>query len=173
MDDQLWTWVWLLGGLLLAVSELAVPGMVVVFLGCAAMVVGLLRYLGVVESLGVSLALWMTGSVGLLLGVRKSVMRFFPSDSQYHPHRPDVEALGHVVDVLEDIPTEGTPGRIRYEGTTWEALSEGEPIKAGSKARLLVRDNLVWRVETLSPDELSEAMQAAALPPGKTPSNPH
>lgn len=173
MDDQVLTWVWLLGGLLLALSELAVPGMVVVFLGCAAVLVGVLRYLGVVETLGASLAVWMASSVGLLLGVRKSLMRFFPSESQYRPHRPDIEALGHVVDVLEDVPTEGTPGRIRYEGTTWEALSEGEPIKAGSKARLVVRDNLVWRVEPLSADELAEATPPAALPAGKPPSNPH
>jgi membrane protein implicated in regulation of membrane protease activity len=168
MDDQLLTWMWLLGGLVLALGELAIPGMVVVFLGSAAMLVGLLRYLGVVESLGVSLAVWMAGSVGLLLGVRRSVMRFFPSSSQYNPHRPDLDALGQLVEVLEDVPAEGKPGRIRYEGTTWDALSEGEPIKAGSKARLVLRDNLVWRVEPLRADELEEAEQAL-LPPGDKP----
>ncbi len=158
---------WLLGGALLAVAELALPGMIAVFIGAAAMVVGALRALGLVESMGASLVLWMASSAGLLLGVRRAAMRFLPSESRYDPHRPDVQAMGEIVDVVETVPSDGTPGRIRHQGTTWEALSDGAPIPAGGKARLVVRDNLVWRVEPVEPGEL-DGNDPAALPRGRS-----
>ena len=49
MSPDTITWRWLVGGIILLASELFLPGLVAMFLGLSAMVVALLRWLGVID----------------------------------------------------------------------------------------------------------------------------
>ncbi len=137
----------LLGGGLLMLAELILPGLVVIFLGAAGVVVGGLAWLGLMPSLAVALVVWFVLSVVAILFLRKALLRFFPSEKHFTPFDADGLAFGTVVEVLEAIPATGGAGRVRHEGTTWPAVSKGVAIAQGTHVKLVYRDNLAWVVE--------------------------
>ncbi len=146
-DPQWITIAWLVLGVGLIIGELAIPGLVAVFLGGAALMVAGFRYVGLIESLTASMAAWMGLSVALTVGLRNTVRRYLPAEVSRGEINENVAAVGSVVDVIEAVDDETSNGRIRYQGTSWPATSTRGPIAVGAKARLFARDNLVWIVE--------------------------
>jgi membrane protein implicated in regulation of membrane protease activity len=128
-------------------AELALPGLVALFLGAAAVLVAGLRALGLVESVGASVGAWMTLSVALTLGLRGWMLRRMPGEVVRRSTDEQVQAFGTVVEVLETIGEGGAEGRIRHEGTSWAARSTGGAIPRGARAQLVVLQDLVWLVE--------------------------
>lgn len=159
--DETFTWAWLIGGVLLLLAEIMLPGLVALFLGAAAVIVAGLRFTGLIEGVAMSFAAWMGLSIALTVGLRNTMRRLLPAETSRRNVDEDVEALGTIVDVLETVNEDDSSGRIRYQGTTWSATSTRGQIPAGAKAHLLVRDNLVWLVEPL--DELSPGDLAASV----------
>ena len=141
------TWLWLIAGLLLIATELFIPGLVVCFLGAAAILVAAFRWLGLVSGLMESFTVWFVTSIVLLIGLRHFLMRWIPSESTYTVADEDVDAVGSIVEVVQTV-SESTQGRIRYAGTTWPAATLHGTLLPGQKARLLYRDNLVWVIES-------------------------
>jgi inner membrane protein len=149
------TWIWLIAGILLIATELFLPGLVVCFLGAAAIIVAILRWFGLIPGLMESFTVWFVTSIVLLLGLRHFLLKWIPSESSYDLTDEDVIAVGSIVDVVETVSDSGKQGRIRFAGTTWPAITRQGTLLAGQKARLLYRDNLVWVVE--SHQELSSS----------------
>ena len=141
-------------GALLLLSELFAPGLVALFLGVAALTVGGLRSIGLIESVAVSVFAWMGLSTALTVSLRNFVRKRLPGTSWKRLTDENVESLGQVVEVLESISEDEGSGRIRYQGTTWPATSTRGVIPKGRRAKLVVRQNLSWLVEPL--DELPE-----------------
>ena len=138
---------WIIAGIVLIVLEFAVPGMVLVFLGAGALLVAVLVWLGLIESWTAAVTTWFVSSIVLLAGLRSFFYRFMPGEEEEGASTDeDADAYGEVVDVAETI-TPDAPGRIRYRGTTWDAACYDNTLEAGSKARIVYRDNLVWVVE--------------------------
>lgn len=159
--------IWLSVGVLLMILELVIPGMVTVFMGAAAVIVAGLRWIGLVESLGVSIALWMILSAVLVVALRSVLQRFLPSESTHNAADEDTMALGQVVEVIRTCTDDTTTGRIRYQGTTWMAQTLDGEIPAGANARLLYRDNLAWIVEAVDGSEHAMAELERELASGR------
>ena len=149
------TLIWLGAGVGLMLLELAMPGLVVVFMGAAAVMVAGLRSLGLVESLPVCLGVWMGLSVSLVVALRGVFKRFLPAEVRRDLLDEHAEAIDQVVEVVVACDPDAANGRIRFQGTSWPARTVTGSIPAGEKARLCYRDNLSWVVEPLS--EASEA----------------
>jgi membrane protein implicated in regulation of membrane protease activity len=62
----------------------------------------------------------------------------------------DRDAMGEVVEVVEDISDDNDLGRIRFQGTTWQARSTTGVFKKGDKAQLVYRDGSLWVVEPVN-----------------------
>ena len=138
---------WIVAGIVLIVLELVVPGMVLVFLGAGSLLVALLVWLGLIESWTAAITTWFVSSLVLLVGLRNFFYRLIPGDAEEGASTDeDANAYGEIVEVAEAI-TPGSPGRIRYRGTTWKAACYDEKLEAGCKARIVYRENLVWVVE--------------------------
>ncbi len=148
LDADLITLIWLIAGIVMMVGEVFVPGLVVVFLGAAAVVVSGLRWIGL-ESVPLSFLLWGMLSTALVLATRSVANRLIKSESHRASVDEDVGALGTEVEVIITCSEEPGAGRIRYQGTSWPAMTVEGTIEAGSKARLLFRNNLAWVVETV------------------------
>ena len=145
--------IWIVAGVVLAVLELFVPGMVLVFLGSGALLVALLIWMGLVQTWMASLTTWFIASLVLLLVLRSFFQKFMTGDEERQSTDEDADAYGEVVDVVEEIHP-GSEGRIRYRGTTWQAACYDETLVAGSKAKIVFRENLIWIVEPVNdPDE--------------------
>ncbi len=141
---------WLILGVALLLLELMVPGLVVVFLGVAALLVALLLYMGIVSTWTGALSSFFILAIVLVLTLRHFFARYASSDSKTGSLDEDADAFGMVVEVLKASNDNGNRGRIMFRGTTWEAESFGGPLKEGGKARLLKRESLLWIVEPVS-----------------------
>ncbi len=165
MSAEWITLIWLLSGVALVVSEAMIPGVFVMFLGLAAMMVAGLRWAVGLEHLGISFLLWGILSAVFVAGFRSMVMRLVGKGEQrkaYVNDQDEVDSLGAEVEVVKACSDTDSEGRIRYQGTTWSAMTMGGRLEVGSKARLVTRDNLVWIVEPADAfDELSGASVSA------------
>lgn len=139
-------WIWLVFGIVLMALELVVPGLVVVFLGLAALLVAGGLGLGLIGGWVGALTAWFVTSTVLTLGLRSAFTRFLPGSSRKQLTDEDLDAFGEVAIVLSEVgPKQG--GRIRFRGSTWAAETTEQTLPVGSKARVIARDNLVWIVE--------------------------
>ena len=140
--------VWLVLGVALIILEIVIPGAVVVFFGIGAIITGIAAALGLVKSVGGQLFLWASTSLILVLLLRKQVSRFFPALESYKPYDEAEDMKGKIVDVLEEVRPDDESGRVRYQGASWKALTKGgTSLPAGSRARIVSRENLLLYVE--------------------------
>lgn len=152
MDFATLTWIWLIAGLVLMFIELIIPGLVVVFLGLAAIFVSLGRFTRLIQGEVDSLIIWFILSIVLVLSLRWIALKLFPEETGYVLQERGSDA---VVEVLETVYNGDISGRIKYEGTTWPAICHNGEIQPGKKVKLLYRDNLAWVVEAiLEPDDI-------------------
>ena len=155
MSVDVTNWVWFLGGILLIAAEIQFPHFYAGFFGIAALVVAALRWLHLIENVEISLIVWAFISIVLLLTFRRMVINRLRPEISVQSTDEDLEAIGEVVDVVATVSAGDETGRIRFRGTTWPAVSSGKTIPAGTKAKILYRDNLVWRIEEISGPEQS------------------
>ncbi len=153
-----WTIAFLVGGLLLIGSEFVVPSLFSIFLGVAALLTAALRGVGLVESVPLSFLLWSVLSLGLVVPFRAQVQKLMPGGkSDARKDRTDVEhdrdAMGEVVEVVEDVAEDHDRGRIRFQGTTWNARMTNGSLKKGEKAQLVYREGALWVIEAVAKDE--------------------
>jgi len=151
MSSDWLTIAWLLLGLGLIGSEFFVPSLVTLFIGASALVVALVRFLGLVEGLPASVGVWIASSVLMVLTLRKALMKYFPAGAKKANVDEQSAEYGVEVDVIEDVSDGNQDGRIRFQGTNWSATTTGAPIQKGQRARIVFRDNLVYVVEAVEP----------------------
>jgi inner membrane protein len=144
------TLVWLVAGVVLIGSEFISLSLVAGFLGAAALVVAGARFIGL-ESLPISFLIWIATSAVLTVGLRGVLRRMLPGETSRDNTDEELAAFGTVVEVLEECDDSHQRGRIRFQGTTWPALTTGERIPAGARAKLVCRDKegLGWVIEPL------------------------
>jgi membrane protein implicated in regulation of membrane protease activity len=143
----------LIGGIALLASEVVVPSLVAGFFGVAAILTGGLHAIGLVDSLPATLFVWAVTSVALVLPFRP-MMQKLAGKAQSHKDRTDVDedrdSMGEVVEVVEDVSEENDIGRIRFQGTTWQARCTTGTLKAGERAQLVYRQGSLWVVEPVA-----------------------
>ncbi len=139
---------WTILAVVCLLAEFVVPGAVLGFIGVAAALVGLAEYFGWVEGWVPSLTLFFVSSLFLVLVVRTFFLRLFPGDSKIESVDEDEAARGSIVDVVQDI-TPARHGRIRFQGSTWDAESE-ETLQKGEKAVIVARSGTLWIVQSMA-----------------------
>ncbi len=147
MGSDIATIAWIAIGFVLVVAEIFMPGMIIIFFGFGAMIVGLLIWLDLISTVISSIIVWIFLSFMLVLVFRRLALKFFPSERSYQLVEDDVNAIGAVVEVTRTVMENSSEGRIKYNGTWWPAISNRGTIKTGSSARILYRDNISWIVE--------------------------
>jgi membrane protein implicated in regulation of membrane protease activity len=134
-------WSWVVAGLVLLALELVAPGGVLVWLGAAALVTGLVALLipiywplqFVIFGVLALLAIW------LWLRVRGQGVA---SDRPFLNNRAE-RFVGH--EVVLDEPIRDGSGRLALDDTTWRII--GPDLAAGSKVRIVEANGAVLRVE--------------------------
>lgn len=156
MDAELLTTIFFIGGIILIIIEAFIPGGVSFFLGVSSLLVGVLRWFGLLAEPGASIITWLFTSIGLLLVMRPVFMKYWGGESSYKLANEDVEAMDQIVDVVETVNANDNSGRIRFQGISWKAKSLEGTISSGSKAKIRYRDNVTWIVEPV--DELDSEL---------------
>ncbi len=134
-------WVWIIGGVLLCLAEMATPGaFYLLFFGVAALVVGALAWAGLLAATWVQFLLFSVFSIVSLVLFRRTLAE------RLNPEEPaeKINTLeGASGRALEEIPAHGS-GKVEVRGTVWNAVNDGaSPIEKGQAC-------VVERVEGVS-----------------------
>ena len=141
---QWWTW-FVLGTLLLAIELFAIDAQFfLIFIGAAAIVVGLIGMLGINLPVWLQWVLFAALAIAAVATMRRQIYAKLRS-------RP-MASVDTDVNKRVRIPEELEPGkstRIEYRGTAWTALNVGKhPIPAGQEARIESIDGLTLHVRS-------------------------
>lgn len=138
-------WHWWVLGLLLLILEVFAPGVVFLWLGLAAGVVGLLLYL-LPEMIWEWQMIWFVIlGLGLTALGRWWLGRHPIETDQPSLNRRGEQYVGRVFTL--DEPMVNGIGKIRVDDTTWKV--RGEDCERGSKVRVTAADGVVLLVETV------------------------
>lgn len=137
-------WFWLSLGLILGVAEMVAPGFFLMWLGLAALIVGLLDY-ALPIAIPFQVALFAVLSVLTVFAGKK-----FLHDNPIATDDPKLNdrgarLTGEIVTVVESI-TDGQ-GRVKVGDTEWNA--RGADAAIGARVRVTGADGAVLLVESL------------------------
>ena len=134
-------WIWVLAGLALLALEVAIPGgIVMLFFGVAALIVGLMVALGVGGPLWFQAAMFSVVSVVSLLTLRGPILRRI--DSTTASSKTIDTLAGKDAVLLSDIAP-GAEGKVELRGTSWTAQNIGsEPLTTGQRCTVERADGL-------------------------------
>ncbi len=146
--------IWAVLGLILIGAEMAVSGFVIFFFGVGALVTGL--FSAVIPGLSGSYILqgivWIISTVLSFGFFRKKFKKIFKGTVLGRETDKDV---GHSAVVIEAIGPD-KPGRVRYQGTSWKAVSYTEKFDPGDKVDIIKEDNLTFIVTKHFLDEIED-----------------
>jgi len=126
--------VWIVLGIVLILAEFILPGLVVIFFGIGALVVGLLLWGGMPADGPWPFIMFSLLSVGLLVGLRGRFKKGFTGKSMVEQQSGEEDDfIGQRADVTtgfdEHLPDRG---QVNYRGSLWDARAvSGTNIKTG------------------------------------------
>jgi len=133
--------IWFAVGLVLILLELALPGVILVFIGLGAWVAALLVWLGWVDSLAGQMIVFAIASALLLVVLRRVFKGWLMGITVAGDNASDLdEFLGKPVTVVTAIPADGV-GKVEFKGSHWNAQCV-QPLGPGAAAVITGRDGL-------------------------------
>lgn len=137
---------WGIIGVLLIAAEMVIPGFTIFFFGAGALLTALIALVlpPVAASFPAQLTLWAASSILSFIFLRRKFRKIFGGTVL---NRMPEEGVGEKVMVLEDITPE-QPGRVRYRGSSWKAVSLTEHFSAGNMVEIVESSGLELTVTT-------------------------
>jgi membrane protein implicated in regulation of membrane protease activity len=138
-------WYWMFLGLALAGAELVSPGgFYLLFFGIAALMVGALVGMDVVQAEWLQWLLFSILAVLSLLLLRRPLIH----STQGHPPQVMDSMVGESAILLEELQP-GHTGKAELRGSTWSARNVGAaPLPSGQRATVTKVDGLVLWVKS-------------------------
>ncbi len=137
---------WLLIGVVCIGAELLIPGLVIIFFGFGAILTALISLVPfVATTLWLQLIIFVVCSVLSLIILRRKFTPIFKG-SVFMPEKGDAVPASSYAEVVEAM-SEKKEGRIKYNGTTWNAASTSGEIEVGERVKVLKKEGLTYIVE--------------------------
>jgi membrane protein implicated in regulation of membrane protease activity len=128
-------WYWMLAGLVLLGAEMVTPGgFYILFFGLAALAVGTVAGVGLVQAEWLQWLLFSVLAILSLLVFRGPLLAWIKTRDK---ELPTVDSmLGESALLLEDLGPSGT-GKVELHGTTWTAHNAGlDLLKKGQRCKV-------------------------------------
>ncbi len=130
-------WIWILGGLALLALEILIPGGVIfLFFGVAALIVGLRVALGLGGPLWFQWLLFSVLSIVSMLTLRRPILR------RLHINLDEPDTIdnfrGERVRVAEELQP-GAEGKGEFRGTHWTVENVGDTVLAADSSAIVER----------------------------------
>lgn len=134
-------WYWLLLGLLLLGAEMMTPGgFYILFFGLAALVVGAIAGLNLVQGGSAQWLLFSGIAIASLLLFRGPLLARINAAEVKHP---DVDSMVGEIAIPVEALTAGAVGKVELRGTTWSAKNTGlTPLNKGQRSKVTGMDGL-------------------------------
>lgn len=140
--------IWALVGVVLILAEFAMTGVILVFFGVAALLVGLLLWAGVDMSLNVQILVFGGLAIGLLMVARDRVRSWFHGKSERASDGVEVLVPGTPVSAIGGFV--GGVGLVTHRGARWNAECD-TPVVDGQRLWITGRRGLVLMVSAEQP----------------------
>ena len=136
---------WIIAGLVLVIGEFVVSGLVVIFFGIAALIVGSLKFLGLLDDTTWELTLFAVLSLLSLIFVRRYFSdKLMGKERETEGNEDSAGLIGQRATVAE--PFKDGAGTVNYRGARWQAQSS-QPLEVGQMVRITQHDGLWLTVE--------------------------
>lgn len=136
--------IWLLCGVAGLLLELVIPGLIIIFFGCGALLTGISLWIIPALPIEGQLLIFLISSLILLFVFRKILRNRFFNKSKISEDELADEYVGKTVVALTDF-TNGR-GEIEYKGSTWEAFSTDDIYK-GDDVTIIGRESIKLQVK--------------------------
>ncbi|ULA62664.1 MAG: Putative activity regulator of membrane protease YbbK [Nitrospira sp.] len=138
-------WHWLLLGLLLLGAEMMTPGgFYILFFGLAALVVGAIAALDLVQEASAQWLLFSGIAIASLLVFRGPLLTRINA-SKTTP--PDVDSMLGEIAIPIDTLAAGAIGKVELRGTTWSARNAGATsLQKGQRSKVTGMDGLTLQI---------------------------
>ncbi|CAN5602545.1 hypothetical protein BH10BAC5_BH10BAC5_21800 [soil metagenome] len=139
---------WLLIGVFFLLIETTHYAFILVFFGIGALIVALISWIGLTNSLPADLIIFLFASLLSLFLFREKMSRVFKGkiSGKLRSGESVDEFIGKKAVVISDITPGKLDGKIEFYGTNWNAQSD-EIIAKGSVVEIIERNNLVYKVK--------------------------
>lgn len=138
--------IWFLIGLVLALLEFGIPGLIILFFGVGAWVTSLICLM---FDIGVNtqIVIFLVSSLLSLFLLRKTFKKkFFKQDEDREDTLTD-EFIGQTA-VVEELITKEKPGRVTFKGARWEAAGD-ESLEPGTRVKIVSKESIKLHVAKL------------------------
>jgi len=146
-------WFWLILGALLILSEFFATGIVAIFFGVGAILVGLATALGLVSAPAEQIVLFAVLSVGALLLAREKIKVWFRGkvSERWDGDKDLLASRGDRVEVVARF-RDGV-GKVKLSGVEWKAECDGcETLAPGQTAWVIGHRGITLQVSATRPD---------------------
>lgn len=137
--------IWFIIGVIFLFLEFALPGVIIGFFGVGAILTAVLALTGVLNSLISQLIFFCVSSILLLVFLRRMLKEHFMGKTVPKDNGAD-EFIGRKAVVIKRIIPNSTGGRVKYEGTEWNAIADVE-IEVGKFVTIVSKENITLKVE--------------------------
>ncbi len=138
--------IWTVAGILLILAEFAVPGLIVIFFGTSALVVGIGLYFGLPAGHGIPFICFSVLSVLQVIFLRRTFKKLFVGSSVQNAEALE-EFIGREALVVSGFEEGNLRGKVEFKGTNWSAESDA-PLKCGDRVTITARDGLKLTVSS-------------------------
>lgn len=135
---------WFIGGIVLLILEMFIPGLVVLFFGFGAILTGILTAL-FDFSISWEIVIFIVSSLAFLALFRKYFMNRF--DNKNIEEELD-DKIGQFATALDDVQP-GYEGHVLYKEVPWKAKSK-QVISKGENVKIIGIDNITLIVQPIS-----------------------
>lgn len=151
--------IWIIAAFLLVALQFTVGVFDLIFPAMAALLTGLCTLLipGLADAWALQVLVWTVSGFLSVFFLRKRLTRLFKGD-EVKPGSDRLEHAGQKALVLEDIAP-GRPGRVKFHGTSWKALSLDEVIPTGAWVYIMEKQGMNYLVSRKLLEEDETAMQ--------------
>ena len=137
--------IWIVSGAIMILAEFLFSGFIAVFFGLGAVITGISIAFGISGSTGTPYLIFSASSIILLLIARNQMKNWFQGDLVEEKNTDiDTGIIGDTVEVVSGFD-ESSPGHgiVSYRGSNWNARSEEEKHKTGSRRNIVGRESNV------------------------------
>ncbi len=136
--------IWFIIGLVLALLEFVIPGLIVLFFGVGAWITALSCLL-FTPGVNTQILIFILSSLLALFLLRKSLKKVFFKENPDKEETLEDEFIGRTA-VVEKAIHPGQPGKISFKGTLWNAVSD-EPLTKGKNVTIIGKESITLRVK--------------------------
>jgi membrane protein implicated in regulation of membrane protease activity len=136
---------WFLIGLVLLVTELALPSFILIFFGIGAWVTALTIWFTDV-GIETQLIVFILTSLISLLIFRNRFLSLFDKQNAHFTDDVESDFIGKIATTIE--PVNNVSGKVLFNGTQWKAISD-ENIKSDQKVEVISKDNITLKIKSL------------------------